>query len=98
MKAPFAEIIRGVPIHIEIPEKDEPGQLIGRRTVGSGAPLHDGLEETFVLNRANAGQFIDWLAAWLVGDGTFRWLRLGREADLSARVRLNPRQRVNMST
>ncbi len=53
MKAPFAESIRGVQIHIEVPEKGEPGRLVVRRTVGRGAPNHDGLEETFVLTREN---------------------------------------------
>ena len=96
MKAPFAESIHGVQIRIEIAEPDESGRLVARRTVGSGAPNLDGLEETFVLNPANASQLVDWLTAWLVGDRTYRWFRLGREADLAARVRLNPRKRVSV--
>ncbi len=97
MKAPFAESIRGVQIHVEVAENDTPGQLVARRTVGSGAPNHEGLEEAFVLTRENTGQFIDWLTAWLAGDGTYRWLRLGREADIAGRTRLNPRRRFEIA-
>jgi hypothetical protein len=96
MRAPFAESIRGVRIHIEIAEPDEAGRLVARRIVGSGAPNLDGLEESFVLGAANAGEFIDWLTAWLAGDHTYRWFRLGREGDLAARARLNPRKRVSL--
>jgi hypothetical protein len=96
MQAPFAESIRGVQVRIEIPEPDEPGRLVARRTVGSGAPNLDGLEDTFTLGPASAGEFIDWLAAWLAGDHTYRWFRLAREVDLAARVRLNPRKRVSL--
>ena len=96
MRASFAESIRGVQIRVEIAEPDEPGRLVTRRTVGSGAPNLDGLEDTFTLGPANAGEFIDWLTAWLAGDCTYRWFRLAREADLAARVRLNPRKRVSL--
>ncbi len=96
MKAPFAESIRGVQIHVEIPDADEPGRLVARRTVGSGAPNMDGLEDSFVLGAANATEVVSWLAAWLAGDHTHRWFRLGREADIAARVRLNPRKHVTL--
>ncbi len=98
MKAPFAESVRGVQIHIEVPEKDEPARLVARRTVGSGAPNHDGLDEAFVLSAANLTEFIIWLTAWLPGDSTYRWFRLGREADIGARVKLNPRQQIKLQT
>jgi hypothetical protein len=97
MQAPFAESIRGVQLHIEITEPDESGRLVARRTVGSGAPNHEGLEEAFVLTREDAGQFIDWLTAWLAGDSTYRWLRLGREADIAARTRLSLRRRFEVA-
>ncbi len=98
MQAPFLESIRGVQIHIEVPEKGAPGRLVARRTVGSGAPNMDGLEETFVLSAANVSEFLIWLTAWLPGDHSLRWFRLGREADIGARVRLNPRQQVKIQT
>jgi len=96
MKAPFAESVRAVQIRIEIPEPNEQGRLVARRTVGSKAPSHDGLAETFVIDASNLGEFVEWAMNWLVGDGTFRWLQLGREADLVARTKLNPRKRVSL--
>ena len=96
MKAPFAESIRGVQIRVEIAEPGEPGRLVARRTVGGGARNMDGLEESFVLGVANASEVINWLTAWLAGDHTYRWFRLGRETDVSARTRLNPRKHVTL--
>ncbi len=96
MKAPYAESIRGVQIHIEVAEPDEPGRLIARRTVGSGFPNLDGIEESFMLGPGDTGEFIDWLATWLAADHTYRWFRLGREADVAARTRLNPRKQVTL--
>ncbi len=98
MKAPFAESIRGIQIHLEIGEPDEAARLVVRRTVGSGAPNIDGLEESFALTAENAAEFVGWVAAWLVGDRTYRWFRLGREADIAARTRLNPRKHVTLET
>ncbi len=96
MKAPFAESIRGVQIHLEIGEPDEAARPVVRRTVGSGAPNMDGLEESFTLNPENAVEFVGWLVAWLAGDRTYRWFRLGREADIASRTRLNPRKHVRL--
>jgi hypothetical protein len=95
MKAPFAESIRGVQIHLEIAEKEQPARLVARRTVVSGAPNHDGLEEALVVEAANITEFLIWLG-WLAGDYTCRWLRLGREDDIVNRVKLNSRQRFTV--
>lgn len=96
MEAPFAESVRGVQIRVEIAVPDEPGRLVARRTVGGGAPNLEGLEEAFVLDVANVRAFMNWLTTWLAGDHTYRWFRLGREADVAARTRLNPRQHVTL--
>ncbi len=98
MKAPFAESIRGVQIRIEIAEPDQPGRLVARRTVGASAPNLNGLEEMFIVGAANVNEFMIWLTAWLAGDHTYRWFRLGREADVAARTRLNPRKHVTLAS
>ena len=92
MRAPFAESHRGVSIHIEVPEDGQPGRLVARRSVSAGAPSLDGLEEVMILTHENAVQVIDWVVAWAKADGTFRWLHLAREIDLSHRKRPNPTQ------
>jgi hypothetical protein len=98
MRAPFAQRYRGVQLTVEVPEAGQPGQLVVRRTVSSGAPHYDGLEESFVLTRDQLGAFLDWLMPWLMADGTYRWLRLGRELDVQQRLKLNRRQKLEVQT
>lgn len=97
MQAPYAESVRGVQIRLEVAAPNEPARLVARRTVASTAPSHEGLAETFEIDGHNTDELVDWLAAWLVGDGTYRWFQLGREADIVARAKLNPRRRVKLA-
>lgn len=97
MKASYAESVRGAQVRLEIPEPNEPARLVARRTVGSRAPNHEGLAETFEVNANNVAEFADWLSQWLIGDGTYRWFQLGRESDIGTGAKLSPRKRVKLA-